>query len=342
MHLEEEPEGLSAEGPERRIMPRCAVDEEATLTLVNHGLLTRCRVVEVSLEGCRLIATTRLPAGVLVRVETTFKVCGVSFRFSGMGKWTDGQSLIGIRFVDMPTRHRNELAAVLCELEAENAAKAEILAVETRATEEEAAEEPAIEKAGAEKVAAGPVTAEERAREMAPRKTAEQTREQAGEWTEAVATAELSRAEPRQARSEPAIKPPATAVRPPAPVAVKPGKRDRRVQSRHEVDTSAMVLLVNVGSWLPGRILDLSLSGCRIRTDERFPVGIYTRVEAEFRLEGLPFRLGGVIQAIHDRNTVGIRCLDVSERKLAQVAQLIDEIEEMSVRQTLAKPENSG
>jgi hypothetical protein len=71
-------------------------------------------------------------------------------------------------------------------------------------------------------------------------------------------------------------------------------------------------------------------------------VGIYTRVEAEFRLEGLPFRLGGVIQAIHDRNTVGIRFLDVSERKLAQVAQLIDEIEEMSVRQTLAKPENSG
>ncbi len=75
----------------------------------------------------------------------------------------------------------------------------------------------------------------------------------------------------------------------------------RRKNLRHEVDTSATIFLVNVGSTLRGRIVDLSMSGCRICTDERFPVGIYTRVETEFRLEGLPFRLGGVIQAIHDR-----------------------------------------
>jgi hypothetical protein len=58
-------------------------------------------------------------------------------------------------------------------------------------------------------------------------------------------------------------------------------------------------------------------------------VGIYTRVETEFHLEGLPFRLGGVIQAIHNRNMVGIRFLDLSERKRQQVLDLIDEIEEI-------------
>jgi c-di-GMP-binding flagellar brake protein YcgR len=105
--------------------------------------------------------------------------------------------------------------------------------------------------------------------------------------------------------------------------------RERREQSRHEVDTSATILLIHVGATLKGRILDLSLNGCRIRTDEHFPVGIYTRVETEFRLEGLPFRLGGVIQAIHDRNTVGIRFLDLSQRKREQVLDLIGEIEEM-------------
>jgi c-di-GMP-binding flagellar brake protein YcgR len=105
--------------------------------------------------------------------------------------------------------------------------------------------------------------------------------------------------------------------------------RDRRGQARHEVDTSATIFLVKVGSALRGRILDLSLSGCRIRTDERVLVGIYTRVETEFRLEGLPFRLSGVIQAIHDRNTVGIRFLDLSERKEQQVLELIGEMEEM-------------
>ena len=116
-------------------------------------------------------------------------------------------------------------------------------------------------------------------------------------------------------------------ARPPAAGAA--AHRERRQQARHELDTSATILLVNVGSTLQGRILDLSLNGCRIRTDERFPVGIYTRVETEFRLQGLPFRLGGVIQAIHDRNTVGIRFLDLSERKRKQVLELIGEIEQL-------------
>ena len=116
---------------------------------------------------------------------------------------------------------------------------------------------------------------------------------------------------------------------PAAQPARKPVGRERRQQSRHEVDTTATILLVNVGSTLRGRILDLSLTGCRIRTDEHFPVGIYTRVETEFRYQGLPFRLGGVIQAIHNRDTVGIRFLDLSERKREQVLELIGEIDAM-------------
>jgi hypothetical protein len=109
----------------------------------------------------------------------------------------------------------------------------------------------------------------------------------------------------------------------------RPAGRERREQSREEVDTSAVIYLIKIASKLSGRILDLSLSGCCIRTDERFPVGIYTRVETEFRYQGLPFRLGGVIQAIHDRNTVGIRFLDLSQRKREQVLDLIGEIDQM-------------
>jgi c-di-GMP-binding flagellar brake protein YcgR len=105
-------------------------------------------------------------------------------------------------------------------------------------------------------------------------------------------------------------------------------KRERRAELRCQVDTTATIIFVRSGSTLPGQILDLSMSGCRIRTVERFPVGIYTRVETEFRLEGLSFRLGGVIQAIHDQHHVGIRFLDMSERKQEQVRQLIQEIDE--------------
>lgn len=115
-------------------------------------------------------------------------------------------------------------------------------------------------------------------------------------------------------------------------------QRFRREDARQELDYTATILLVNVGSTLHGRILDLSLGGCRIRTDARFPVGIYTRVETVFRAEGLSFRLGGVIQAIHDRRTVGIRFLDLSQRKRQQVLELIEEIQQVHAAAAPAEP----
>jgi c-di-GMP-binding flagellar brake protein YcgR len=58
----------------------------------------------------------------------------------------------------------------------------------------------------------------------------------------------------------------------------------------------------------------------------------------------MPFRLGGVIQAVHDRDrrNVGIRFLDISARKREQVEQLIEEIEELRVRQAEEKAGESG
>ena len=100
----------------------------------------------------------------------------------------------------------------------------------------------------------------------------------------------------------------------------------RRLEARHEVETSAVIRLINLAVDVQGRILDVSLGGCHIRTDRRFPVGIFRRVEVEFRMEGLPFRLGGVTQAIYDPFNVGIRFLDMSDRKREQLQQLIDEI----------------
>ena len=103
---------------------------------------------------------------------------------------------------------------------------------------------------------------------------------------------------------------------------------DRRSSSRHAVDTRANLILVKGAIRMAGQILNLSLGGCRVRTDERFSVGIYTRVEAEFYLHGLPFRVGGVSQAILDKNTIGIRFLDMSDRRRDQLTELIAEIAE--------------
>jgi c-di-GMP-binding flagellar brake protein YcgR len=345
--------GPAAHGVERRIMPRCALDEEAVLLLVGRGARLQCRIVELSMTGCRMSTRERLPAAGELRVEASFKARGIAFRFGGAIEWMDASGLIGIRFVELIPRRRDELIEVLRELEAEIAAKAEKEAAEKRAAEEQVRRE-------AEKQASNPTTSDpadvlpflERfwgasanshpKQEPEPATTLQAAKpnwESASMLASAPATKNVLAAAPEAIGSQsPRSQPPAMqqAGAPPA----RPTKRERRTQSRHEVDTSADIFLINVGSRLTGRIQDLSVGGCRIRTDERFPVGIYTRVETEFRLEGLPFRLGGVIQAVHDRDRrlVGIRFLDMSSRKREQLEQLIEEIDELQGRPNLVKP----
>jgi c-di-GMP-binding flagellar brake protein YcgR len=327
-------EGLTAQDLERRVMPRCAVDEDALLLLVGRGARVNCRIVELSLSGCRMSTTERLPAVGELRVEATFKVQGIAFRFGGVIEWADGNGLVGIRFVELIPRRRDELIEVLRELEVEIAAKAEKEAARKRAEESRAGQE-------AEKLPPGQTEAQ-----PSPKPASEPIVPVAQPWRNAsppiprnLMTLGPLAASPQEPQPHPLEQGRQVGHRP-----ATPAKRERRIQSRHEVDTSAIIFLVNVGARLSGRIQDLSMGGCRIRTEERFPVGIYTRVETEFRLEGLPFRLGGVIQAVHDRDRrlVGIRFLDMSARKREQLEQLIEEIEEMQGKQNIAKPERSG
>jgi c-di-GMP-binding flagellar brake protein YcgR len=340
MEEEEAEDCLPAQGRERRAMPRCSVDEEAGLLFVGRGDRMQCRIVELSLTGCRMSTREQLPAGSELRVEATFKVRGIAFRFGGTIEWSNGENLAGVRFVDLIARRRDELIEVLGELEAEIAAKAEKEAAEKRTAEEQARQES--EKQAAEQgeplpfleqLWAGPIEVRHR---PAP---------------EPIASPKLERPVLERAL---AVAPMGASSPPPRPQPYEAGqiaqrtsrasKRERRQQSRHEVDTSAAIFLINVGSKLNGRILDLSAGGCRIRTDERFPVGIYTRVETEFLIEGLPIRLGGVIQVVNDRDRrlVGIRFLDMSARKRELLGQLMEEIEAMQGEPNQARPLGFG
>ena len=299
-------------GPKNlRTVPRFEVDADALLLLVAHGATLPCRVVDLSLSGCRLRTRERLPGGARLRVEVTFKVRGLPFRFCGITQWTDGRNLVGIRFVDLSERRKEEFLEAIAEVEVEDAAK--------RAAEKEAAEEEAAtEQLAAQPASPPPICAPGGPIPPIPQLAAAQApSEQAlpQPWTLPLRpwTGGPQRTEPWSAGLS----------------LVKPSRRERRSQSREEVDTSASIFLVNAASKLNGRILDLSPCGCHIQTNERFPVGIFTRVEAEFRLKGMLFRLGGVIQAIHDRHHVGIRFLDMSSRKKEQLELLIEEIEDL-------------
>jgi c-di-GMP-binding flagellar brake protein YcgR len=340
MEERENADGLSAQELERREMPRCAVDEEANLLLVNHGSSFSCRVVELSLSGCRMRMRQQLRDPLNAAVEASFKVQGIAFRLGGLLEWTAGANLAGVSFGPMSSRRRDDLMEVLCEVEAKNAAEAEKEASQARLHEDgERAQIPPGPRVAAEEIASKnkPVPIDRPVLSPRPFAGAEMIFAATPSLPAKTHSAPQARA-PEAAVTKPASPVPAAPVPAsqipasqnaagPAPVALK--GPERRADKRCGVDTSAVIDLVKIGSKLEGQILDLSVGGCRIHTVERFPVGIYTRVETEFRLQGLPFRLGGVIQAIHNRNLVGIRFLDVSPRKREQVSELIDEIVEM-------------
>jgi hypothetical protein len=127
---------------------RFAVDEDAELLLVDHGLPLQCRIIELSLEGCRVRTLERYPAGLGVRVELIFRVNGIVFRFCGAVRWTDGLNSVGLQFAGVSARRIGELAEVLGEVQEYLAARAAREQAEKLAAEEREAAERA--KAAAE------------------------------------------------------------------------------------------------------------------------------------------------------------------------------------------------
>ncbi len=297
MGIDQYRQGYAIRLPDRRTDPRYSVEEDAIVQIVGSGMPLPGVIIDLSQEGCRLRTRERVFARARWPVEVAFKANGVAFRFSGVVEWVDSPNILGIRFVNVAPQRMVELAEVLGGMAA---------AAETQAE--------AVSKLVAEQEA--PAQAEREAKQSAERQNGEPAGMEAAELPAEQPAATQATAATLQQSPDDATHP------------------DRSGQARQEVDTFAKILLVNVGSELLGRILDLGLNGCCIRTDDRFPVGVYTRVETEFRLEGLPFRLGGVIQAIHGRHTVGIRFLDLSERKKQQVSDLIREISQMREAQS--------
>jgi c-di-GMP-binding flagellar brake protein YcgR len=335
MEVKEATETMTDAQSNRRQIPRFDVDEPAAMLVVSHGTRCQCRILDLSLGGCRLYTDDRVEVSVSTRVEVSFKVNGIVLRFPGTVQWTDGRHMVGVRFAEMSSRRRDELSEILNEVDEENTA---------RAAKEAAAERAAAEQVTAERLEddllwerQGQRILEEKENQrrlseleeirlQAEREIQRKRAEQEEMRKKADREALLLAAQFRSAAATPLpVNPvPFSASN---PASAKAAPRERRAQSRHEVDTAAVIQLININSKQTGRIIDLSLGGCRIRTDARFPVGIYTRAETEFYLEGLPFRLGGVVQAIHNGNLVGIRFLDMSERKKEQLEQLIEEIE---------------
>lgn len=269
---------------------RFAVDEPAMLFPLHEIMGVICRLTEVSLSGCRVHMPRDYSAQEGQRAELSFRVHGVAFRVCVTVERSHPHRDLELCFAER-YRRRDDLQEVLGEL------SADAVVIEPP----------------------GPALNASHACEPVPGRSVHGTPSQGGGATN-------SRCPSFKAGETQCSQPEQAPAANPSPLV---SGKERRFQTRHSVNSSAAIFLVDVRCQIHGRILDVSLSGCRIRSEEKFPVGIYRRVEVEFSVDGLPFRLPGVVQSLHDRFTIGIRYLDLSDRKRQQLLALMQELDEL-------------
>lgn len=247
----------SAFREERRRHLRLPIESDATLCLLDTGTTANCRMVDISLEGCRLRHEVEFAGQPGMNVEVAFRLPSAVFRFAGVLVWSAKNSVFGIQFQRMKSDRRKELAAMLEELQAEVMFKA----------------------------ASAP----------------------SGFTAEKAAAYAMMRAK----------------------------RKERRSDHRHSANLSATIYLLAHQVSLPGRMVDVSMSGCKICLPEPFFATVPLRVEVEFILRGIPLRLPGVAKVLHDKHSVGIRFVEITERKRERLALVIDAVAAEAERGTL-------
>jgi Fe-S-cluster containining protein len=100
---------------DQRVESRFAIDEHATVTLVENRSTFSGRILNLSLHGCSIEAPQKLPGGGRVRVEVTFLINGIPFRMGGAVRWCD-EDAMGIQFVRVSPMRQQEWVMVIKEL----------------------------------------------------------------------------------------------------------------------------------------------------------------------------------------------------------------------------------
>jgi hypothetical protein len=115
----------------------------------------------------------------------------------------------------------------------------------------------------------------------------------------------------------------------PEPLAEKPlAPRRKGEVCSTEGDWPAILRIIKDGSYLTGVLAGISRRGCSFQINSSREIGMQTRVEVDFQMRGLPFRLLGITEQMQAEKNIGIRFLEMSFRKQGELAELIEELEE--------------
>jgi hypothetical protein len=100
------------------------------------------------------------------------------------------------------------------------------------------------------------------------------------------------------------------------------GGRDRRVDDRFELNR-APGSLIHKGEKIPCEMLDISLSGCRLRTLRPFTAGALESVQVVLAIQEMVLTIWGATQWTTWDRTVGIRFIHPNGRTRNQLAGLL-------------------
>jgi hypothetical protein len=261
-----------------------------------------CLIVDVSLSGCCVRTERTFLPGNLANVEIVLPILGMILHMVGTTQWVTRENLIGIRFLHPSARSKNQLAGLLTGL-VDAGATAEVQAAVAAAAQSETSG-LAVELPKA--------LLEDLKRKQTP----------------------IENPKPEN----PLAPPP----RPVQPAADGEGRsRKNRALITEEGEWPAAIQVLKDGSLLPGSVFGLSLEECSFRAAAPFIAGTRVRVEVDFQMCGLPFRLAGVTEDVHDQHTIEIRFLDMSYRKREELAELIEELRE-SLKEKPGVPESEN
>jgi len=107
------------------------------------------------------------------------------------------------------------------------------------------------------------------------------------------------------------------------PASVGYGEESRRAHPRLKFNGKAEIRVLPDGLKALGTIVDLSLGGCCVELGGPIRFEAYSHVEIRLCVEGTNFQVAGIVRHRQDGFKIGVEFTDVSDRKAAQIRELM-------------------
>jgi hypothetical protein len=102
--------------------------------------------------------------------------------------------------------------------------------------------------------------------------------------------------------------------------------REQRRSWRYACNGNVTLYNLIAQRWIPGTILDLSISGCLVRPDEPGALRAGDVVEVSFSLHGFSVRVTGAIRNVRPDNSMGVEFRGRNDQASQQINRLMQKL----------------